>query len=62
MTYQHVLVAVDLTDEARQVLQAARDVATQQGAKLTSITVVKPLTHVYAGLDMAPTCDQYPEF
>jgi universal stress protein A len=54
MAYERILVAVDLTDEAQQVLQVARDLATAKGAKLTSITVVKPLTHVYGGLDMAP--------
>lgn len=52
MTYQHVLVAVDVSDEAEQVLKQARQVAGEHGAKLSVMTVVKPLTHVYGGLDM----------
>ena len=52
MSYKHVLVAIDVTDEARQVLDQAREVASEHEAKLSIATVVKPLTHVYGGLDM----------
>ncbi len=54
MSYKQILVGIDLTEEADEVLAAARSVADEQNAKLTSLTVVKPLAHVYGGLDMAP--------
>lgn len=53
MAYKHVLAAVDLSDEANQVLGEAKQVAEDHGAKLSLISVVKPLTQVYGGLDMA---------
>ncbi len=52
MTYKHVLAAVDISDEADQVLKQAKEVAREHGAQLSVMTVVKPLTHVYGGLDM----------
>ena len=51
MAYKHVMAAVDLSDEANQVLAEAQRVAGDHGAKLSLITVVKPLTQVYGGLD-----------
>ena len=54
MADRHILVAVDLTDEAPEVLTAARKLADRQNAKLTSITVVKPLIDVYGGFDLTP--------
>ncbi len=54
MSYKQILVAIDLTEEADEVLAAARSIADEQNATLTSLTVVKPLAHVYGGLDMAP--------
>jgi universal stress protein A len=53
MAYQHVMAAVDLSDEAGQVLREAKQLAEDHGAKLSLISVVKPLTQVYGGLDMA---------
>lgn len=53
MAYKHVLAAVDLSEEADQVLAEAKRVAEDHGAKLSLISVVKPLTQVYGGLDMA---------
>jgi universal stress protein A len=53
MGYKHVLAAVDLSDEANQVLREAKQVAEDHGAKLSIISVIKPLTQVYGGLDMA---------
>ena len=52
MTYKHILAAVDVTEEAGQVLAMARAVADEHSARLSVTTVVKPLTHVYGGLDM----------
>ncbi len=48
-TYKHVLVAIDLTDEAQQVLGRAREEAQLQGAQLSVVHVLKPFTHVYGG-------------
>lgn len=53
MSYKQVIVAVDLTEEADTVLREAIQVAQDHGAKLTVLSVVKPLTQVYGGLDMA---------
>ncbi len=57
MPYKHVLAAVDLSSESAQVLEKARATAGSHGAKLSLITVVKPFTHAYGGLDMAPMAD-----
>ncbi len=46
--------AVDLSEESTQVLDKARETAQNNGAKLSLLSVVKPLTQVYGGLDMAP--------
>ncbi len=54
MPYKHVLTAVDLSDEAAQVLEKARAIADSHGAKLSLITVVKPNSQVYRGPDMVP--------
>lgn len=52
MAYRHVLAAIDLSDEAREVLDRARKLADDHKARLSVCTVVKPLTQVYGGLDM----------
>jgi universal stress protein A len=54
MSYTQVLVAVDITAEADEVLAAARAATDGHNAKLTSLTVVKPFIQAYGGLDMAP--------
>jgi len=54
MSYHRILVAIDLTEEADEVLAAAKSIAVEQSAKLFGVTVVKPLARVYGGLDMAP--------
>ena len=54
MGYSNILVAVDLTEEADEVMAAASTLAKEQGASLSVVTVVKPLSRVYGGLDMAP--------
>ena len=53
MPYKHVLAAVDLSNEAAQVLEKARATADSHGSQLSLINVVKPLAQVYGGLDMA---------
>lgn len=52
MAYRHILAAIDSSEEAREVLARARQVADEHQAKLSVCTAVKPLTHVYGGLDM----------
>ncbi len=54
MPYNHILAAVDLSPESAQVLDKAREQAQQSGARLSAVTVVKPLTQVYGGVDIAP--------
>jgi universal stress protein A len=46
------MAAVDISDEAVRVLDRAREVARDHAARLSVVTVIKPLTHVYGGLDM----------
>jgi len=52
MVYRHVLAAVDVSEEAGEVLERARSLADEHKAQLSVCTVVRPLTHVYGGLDM----------
>ncbi|MEM1432734.1 MAG: universal stress protein [Pseudomonadota bacterium] len=54
MAYKQVLIAVDLTDEAEEVMTAARNVTGDSGAKVHLLTVIRPLARIYGGLDMAP--------
>ncbi len=54
MSFKQVLVAVDLSEEAGEVLKAARSVAEEGDAKLTSVTVVKPFALAYGSLDLVP--------
>ena len=54
MAYKTVLAAIDLSEESSQVLDAARLVTDNNNATLQLLTVIKPLTQVYGGLDMAP--------
>jgi universal stress protein A len=41
--YQHILIAVDLSPEARQVLARGKDLAERYGARLSLIHVVEPV-------------------
>lgn len=54
MSYQKVLIAVDLTDEAEEVLAAAKNVVDLGTAETHLLTVIRPLARIYGGLDMAP--------
>jgi universal stress protein A len=51
--YQHVLVAIDVTEEAGEVLAKAQQAAADAGAELTAVTIVRPLTHAYTGMEVA---------
>lgn len=48
-TYKHVLVAVDTSDEADQVVARARELASFNQATLTLLHVIEPLTYAYGG-------------
>ena len=54
MPYKQVLAAVDLSPESTQVLERAKEQADRHGARLSVVTIVKPLTQVYGGIDIAP--------
>jgi universal stress protein A len=51
--YTHVLVAVDVTEEASEVLAKAEKAAADHNATLSIITVVRPLTYAYTGMEVA---------
>lgn len=51
--YKHILVAIDVTDEAAEILEKASQAAKDNDAKLSAITVVRPLTHAYTGMEVA---------
>lgn len=53
MAYSNILIAVDLTDEAEEVLAAARNIVEQQTApQVSAITIIRPLAQSYGGLDV----------
>ncbi len=45
--YTHILVAIDLSDEADDVLRKAKSIAEANQAKLTMVHVVEPLSVAY---------------
>lgn len=51
--YKHILVAVDVTEEAQEVLARAMLIAQKNEATLSLITVVRPLTYAYTGIEVA---------
>ncbi len=53
MPYKKILAAVDLSEEAQQVLDQARETVKQNDAELSLIVVIKPINQVYSGFDVA---------
>jgi len=49
MPYQHILVAVDLTEECDPVIQRARDLSVSNGAKLSLVHIVEPMAMAFGG-------------
>lgn len=47
--YQHVLICVDLSEEARQVADRAKAVAADTDTKLSIVHVIEPLSFAYGG-------------
>ncbi len=59
--YKHVLVAVDLTEEADEVLNKAQAIAEANEARLTLVHVVEPLSVAYGSdipLDLTTLQDE----
>ncbi|NQD94608.1 universal stress protein, partial [Pseudomonas sp. CrR25] len=49
MPYQHILVAVDLTEECDPVMQRAQKLASSNHAKLSVVHVVEPMAMAFGG-------------
>ena len=49
MKYEHILVAVDLTEECSPVLARGREVAVRNGAKLSLVHIVEPMAMAFGG-------------
>ena len=49
--YRHVLVALDLTEEGSAILARARAIADKHAARLSLITVIRPLNYAYTGVE-----------
>lgn len=47
--YKRILVAIDLTDEAPQVLERAVAMAKENGAELLMLHVIEPIGYAYGG-------------
>jgi universal stress protein A len=50
MTYKNILVAVDTTDEAEDVIKAAREIADEQNSAISAVTVIRPMADFYMNL------------
>lgn len=50
MTYKNILVAVDMTDEAEDVIRAARDIAQEDNSTISAVTVIRPMAEFYINL------------
>ena len=63
-TYRSILVAIDLSNEADQVLEKAKTLAAQDNASLTLMHVVEPVGYAYGGdlpLDLTELQEQLEE-
>ncbi|CAN7617681.1 MULTISPECIES: universal stress protein [Pseudomonas] len=49
MPYNHILVAVDLTEECDPVIHRARELAVSNGAKLSLVHIVEPMAMAFGG-------------
>lgn len=60
-TYKKMLVAIDLTEEAPQVLNKATAMCSAQGAELLLVHIVEPVGYAYGGdipMDLSELQDQ----
>ena len=53
MKYRKIMVAIDHSDEAERVVQAALD-ATNEDTEIHLVTVVQPLTNIYGSMVWSP--------
>ena len=61
MAYKSILVAVDLTEEAKEVITAARNITGgSDSIKVSATTIIRPLAGTYGGLDMASVVSGVP--
>lgn len=51
-TYDKILVAVDMSEEAESVVSTAAAIADRFDAELDLVSVITPLSEIYAGVDM----------
>ena len=49
MGYNHILLAVDLTDESDQVAQKALEIARLNNARVTTVHIIEPINFAYGG-------------
>jgi universal stress protein A len=49
MSYQHILIAVDLTDECNTVIQRAEAVACSTQARLSIVHIIEPMAMAFGG-------------
>ena len=49
MPYQHILIAVDLTDECHPVAERALAIAASSGAKTSLVHIVEPMAMAFGG-------------
>lgn len=49
MPYEHILVAVDLTEECDPVIKRGRELALSNGAKLSLVHIVEPMAMAFGG-------------
>jgi universal stress protein A len=62
MTYQHVLCAVDFSDEALKVAEQAREIAGKYGARLSLIHVVEDVNiSLGGGYELLPVLPDLPD-
>ena len=47
MTHKNILIAIDSSNEAGEVIRAAKEIAGDSGAALSLITVIKPVAYAY---------------
>ncbi|HSN50883.1 MAG TPA: universal stress protein [Woeseiaceae bacterium] len=59
MTYKNILVAVDTTDEAENVIRAAREIAGEKSSGITAVTVIRPMADFY--IDLYATLENGPD-
>jgi universal stress protein A len=64
MSYQHILLAVDLTEESQQVADKAVLLAQQGSSRLSLIHIIEPLSFAYGGdvpMDLSTIQEQLDE-